>query len=172
MRFSSSSSRCFQSATVAPCLSADISLLGRRWRFSDVNGPCAYWSSIGVRRADRATNVVPDGSVACEDVDLQKTLSRSRSWSSEVISPQSVKLDRVDKLDIYRALRFGRRIPHDRLASGLGISDAPRTGRTMARRHVHIARRADRSASIGLRVALADLHRGIEFPARGAKKKP
>lgn len=57
-----------------------------------------------MRRADRATNVIPDGAVTCEDIDLDRTLIVAPRLVVEMISPDSVNRDRVALLDIYRAI--------------------------------------------------------------------
>jgi Uma2 family endonuclease len=61
-------------------------------------------STIGVRQPDRATNVIPDGSVTCEEVDLDETYILAPKLIVEVISPESAQAERVKKLDIYRAI--------------------------------------------------------------------
>ena len=69
--------------------------------------PCRAFgpSTIGVRRMGRATNVIPDGAVTCEERDDSRTYILAPKLVVEVISPgQSIKRDRVDKLDIYCAM--------------------------------------------------------------------
>lgn len=71
-----------------------------------VKSPCRAFgaSTIGVRRNDRATNVVPDGAVTCEEHVGARTYILAPKLVVEVISPKSVHQDRVNKLDIYRAI--------------------------------------------------------------------
>jgi len=48
--------------------------------------------------------VIPDGLVTCEDLDLNETFIVAPKLVVEVLSPESINLDRVTKLDIYRAI--------------------------------------------------------------------
>jgi Uma2 family endonuclease len=73
---------------------------------SHVKAPCRVFgaSTIGVRRHDRATNVVPDGAVTCDATDLSKTYIVAPKLVVEVLCAKSVKRDRIDKLDVYREI--------------------------------------------------------------------
>jgi Uma2 family endonuclease len=71
-----------------------------------VKPPCTVFgaSTIGVRQHESTTNVIPDGAVTCDDTDLSKTYIVAPKLVVEVISPRSVRRDRADKLDVYRAI--------------------------------------------------------------------
>jgi Uma2 family endonuclease len=133
--------------------------------------PCRAFgaSTIGVRRTGRATNVIPDGSVTCEELDLSETYILAPKLVVEVISPESVNRDRVAKLDLYRA------IPalHEYL-----MIDSRKVWASLYRRgpantwidmtYTSLNDSID-LVSIELRLSLAHLYRGIDF-TKGRKR--
>ncbi len=131
---------------------------------SHVGPPCHVFgaSSIGVRRVERATNVIPDGLVTCESFDPGATYVTAPKLVVEVISPKSVNRDRVEKLDIYRSIpSVDEYLMVDsrkvwacvyRRAPGGGWLDVV---------YDALDARID-LLSLDLRTSLADLYRGIE----------
>jgi Uma2 family endonuclease len=137
-----------------------------------VGAPCHTFgaSTIGVRRRDRATNVIPDGTVTCEDVDLSETFVVAPKLVVEVLSPDSVNRDRVTKLDIYRAIPS----VHEYL-----MVDSRKVWISLYRRGPANTwidmtyTRLDESVdlvSIDLQLSLAHLYRGIDFTKK--RKRP
>lgn len=67
--------------------------------------PCrAYTSNMAVQRADAPTHIFPDASFSCEDVALTTTKLLAPRFVLEVISPESVLRDKIDKQDQYFAI--------------------------------------------------------------------
>ncbi len=127
-------------------------------------------STIGVRRADRATNVVPDGAVTCEEVDLNETYIVAPKLVVEVISPESVSRDRVAKLDIYRAIPS----MHEYLMIDSRKIWASLYRRGPANTWIDLTYAALEDSiellSIGLQLSLAHLYRGIDFTKKRKKR--
>jgi Uma2 family endonuclease len=129
-----------------------------------VKAPCRVFgaSSIGVRIADRTTSLIPDGLVTCEEFAPDATYVTEPKLVVEVISPSSLTRDRIQKLDAYRSIPSleeylmvdARRVWACvfRRAPGSGWIDVTYSG---------LDDRVD-LLSIDLRIALADLYRGID----------
>lgn len=138
---------------------------------SHVTAPCRVFgpSSIGVRRTDRPTNVIPDATVTCEDVDLNKTFVLAPKLVVEVISPKSVQRDRVVKLDIYRAIpSIDEYLMVDSRRIWACVSRRAPAGAWLDVTYTELDQRID-LLSVDLRISLADLYRGIE--PRGARNR-
>ncbi|MBC5799688.1 MAG: Uma2 family endonuclease [Candidatus Eremiobacteraeota bacterium] len=70
-----------------------------------VRPPCrVYSSNMPIRRAAAPTYVFPDASVSCEPVEPATTKLVEPLAVVEVISTDSVRRDRIDKLDTYQAI--------------------------------------------------------------------
>jgi Uma2 family endonuclease len=128
-------------------------------------------STIGARRRDRATNVIPDGSVTCEDLDMSETFIVAPQLVVEVISPDSVTRDRVTKLDIYRALPS----VHEYLmidSRKIWVS-VPRRGPANTWLDVTCSSLDDTLdlVSVELRLPLSELYRGIDFSKKRNKQR-
>jgi Uma2 family endonuclease len=131
---------------------------------SHVRPPCQVFgaSAIGVRRADRRTNVIPDGLVICENFDLSATYVTAPKLVVEVISPKSVNRDRVQKLDIYRAIpSIDEYLMVDSRRVWACVSRRAPGGAWLDVVYDTLDARID-LLSVDLRIALADLYRGID----------
>jgi Uma2 family endonuclease len=141
---------------------------------SHVQAPCHVFgpSTIGVRRTDRATNVFPDGAVTCDDVDLSKTFIVAPKLVVEVISPTSLKRDRIDKLDIYRAIPS----VHEYL-----MVDSRKVWASLYRRgpadtwidmlYTGLASEID-LLSVDLKLSMQQLYRGINLSKKSTQREP
>ncbi len=70
-----------------------------------VRPPCRVFSAnMPVQRTDAPTYVFPDASISCERVESDTTKLLEPILVVEVISPESVRRDRIDKLDAYQAI--------------------------------------------------------------------
>jgi len=70
-----------------------------------VQPPCRVFSSnMPIQRADAPTYVFPDASVSCEPVEPGTNKLLEPILAVEVISPESVRRDRIDKLDAYQII--------------------------------------------------------------------
>ena len=129
-----------------------------------VTPPCSVFgaSTIGVRRADRKTNVVPDGTVTCEDFDPSATYVTAPKLVVEVISSESVTRDRVTKLDIYRAIpSIDEYLMIDSRKVWACVYRRAPANTWIDVTYVALDERVD-LLSVDLRLVLADLYRGIE----------
>jgi Uma2 family endonuclease len=134
---------------------------------SRVRTPCRVFgaSNIGVRRHDRATNVIPDGTVTCEDFDLRQTYVVTPILVAEVISPRSVKRDRVTKLDIYRDIpSIEEYLMVDSRRIWVSIERRMPDGRFITAVHTSLEDTVE-LFSVDVRILLADLYGGVE-PSR------
>jgi Uma2 family endonuclease len=67
--------------------------------------PCTAYSSImSVSIAALETHVFPDASYSCESTSPRATTLVAPSLVVEVVSPESVRRDRVDKVDAYKSV--------------------------------------------------------------------
>lgn len=126
--------------------------------------PCHVFgaSSIGLRRADRATNVIPDGLVTCEAFDPAATFVVAPKLVVEVISPKSVTRDRVQKLDIYRSISsIEEYLMVDSRKVWACVSRRAPGGAWLEVIYDDLAARID-LLCVNVRIALGDLYRGIE----------
>lgn len=131
---------------------------------SHVQPPCYVFgaSAIGVRRVDRATNVIPDGVVMCEKFDLAATYLTKPKLIVEVISPKSVTRDRVEKLDIYRAIpSLDEYLMIDSRKVWACISRRAPGGSWLDVVYDTLDARID-LLSVDLRIGMGELYRGIE----------
>lgn len=70
-----------------------------------VQPPCSvFTANMPVQRVDAPTYVFPDASVSCERVEPDTKKLLEPLLVIEVISPESVKRDRIEKLDAYQAI--------------------------------------------------------------------
>lgn len=70
-----------------------------------VQPPCqVFTANMAVQRADAPTYVFPEASVSCEPVEPDTTKLLEPLVVVEVISRESVRRDRIDKLDAYQAI--------------------------------------------------------------------
>lgn len=138
-----------------------------------VAAPCQAFaaSTIGVRDIENDTGVVPDGSVACEDIDLQKTYITKPKLVVEVISKGSVHRDRVTKLDFYRALpSVDEYLMVDARKVWAMVTRRAPAGQWLDVTYTALDDRID-LLSIGLRIPMSDLYRGIQYPTQRRKKR-
>ncbi len=67
-------------------------------------GCMAYSSIMSVEIVARETHVFPDATYSCEPVSPRATMLKAPKLVAEVLSPESARRDRIDKLEAYQSV--------------------------------------------------------------------